>query len=236
MVELLWNPPPPPARGPKQRLTLDRVVAAAVAVADRLGAAELSMRRVAQELGVGVMSLYTYVPGRDELFELMVDRAWGGRALPDRDLPWRAQVEFHAHEAWRMYQEHPWLIWSNLWRMPLGPHVLDVQEDLYRAVLLTGLDERTVAQVAGLVEAQVFGAARSAVTDTSLSARTGVTADDYWASRAGFWSTYYSPQRYPAMTRIWTAGGFDGEYPGDPWQLGLRLLLDGVERLVAERT
>ncbi len=236
MVELLWNPPPPPARGPKQRLTLDRVVAAAVAVADRLGAAELSMRRVAQELGVGVMSLYTYVPGRDELFELMVDRAWGGRALPDRDLPWRAQVEFHAHEAWRMYQEHPWLIWSNLWRMPLGPHVLDVQEDLYRAVLLTGLDERTVAQVAGLVEAQVFGAARSAVTDTSLSARTGVTADDYWASRADFWSTYYSPERYPAMTRIWTAGGFDGEYPGDPWRLGLRLLLDGVERLAGERS
>jgi AcrR family transcriptional regulator len=236
MVELLWNPPPPPARGPRQRLTLDRVVSAGVAVADRHGAAELSMRRVAHELGVGVMSLYTYVPGRDELFELMIDRAWGGRALPDRGQPWRAQVEFHAHEAWQMYQRHPWLIWSNLWRMPLGPHVLDVQEDLYRAVLLTGLDECTVAQVAGLVEAQVFGAARSAVTDTSLSARTGVTPDDYWASRADFWSTYYSPERYPAMTRIWTAGGFDGEYPGDPWRLGLRLLLDGVERLAGERS
>ena len=52
--------------------------------------------------------------------------------------------------------------------MPLGPHVLDVQEDLYRALLLTGLDERTVAQVAGLVEAHVFGAARSAITDTSV--------------------------------------------------------------------
>jgi AcrR family transcriptional regulator len=231
MVELLWNPPPPPSRGPKQRLTLDEVVSAAITVAGRHGAGELSMRKVAQELGVGVMSLYTYVPGRDELFELMIDRAWGDRALPGRDLPWRAQVEFHAQQAWRMYQEHPWLVWSNLWRMPLGPHVLDVQEDLYRALLLTGLDERTVAQVAGLVEAQVFGAARSAVTDTSVSARTGVTADDYWESRAGFWTTYYSQERYPAMTRIWTAGGFDDEYPGAAWQLGLKLLLDGVERL-----
>lgn len=230
MVELLWNPPPPPTRGPKQRLTLDRVVAAGMAVADQYGAAELSMRKVAQELGVGAMSLYTYVPGRDELFELMIDRAWSARALPDRDLPWRVQVEFHAHEAWRMYQEHPWLIWSNLWRMPLGPHVLDVQEDLYRALLLTGLDERTVAQVAGLVEAQVFGAARSAVTDTSVSARTGVTTDDYWASRAGFWTTYYSQERYPAMTRLWEAGAFDDEPDGESWRLGLRLLLDGVER------
>jgi hypothetical protein len=64
-----------------------------------------------------------------------------------------------------------------------------------------------------------------------VSARTGVTADDYWASRAGFWTTYYSQERYPAMTRIWTAGGFDDEYPGAAWQLGLKLLLDGVERL-----
>lgn len=236
MVDLLWNPPPPPSRGPKQRLTLDRVVAAGIAVAGRFGATELSMRKVAQELGVGVMSLYTYVPGRDELFELMIDRAWGMRALPDRGLPWRAQVEFHAHQAWRMYQEHPWLIWSNLWRMPLGPHVLDVQEDLYRAVLLTGLGERTVAQIAGLVEGQVFGAARSAVTDTSVSGRTGVTADDYWESRAGFWTTYYSQERYPSMTRIWAAGGFDDEYPGTAWQLGLQLLLDGVERLAGARS
>ena len=233
MVDLLWNPRPPATRGPRQRLTLERVVSAAVAVADRDGVTELSMRRVAQELGVGTMSLYTYVPGRDELFELMIDRAWGLRELPDRGRPWRAQVEFHAHQAWRMYQEHPWLIASNLWRMPLGPHVLDVQEDLYRALLLTALDERTVAQIAGLVEAQVFGAARSAVTDTSVSARTGVSADDYWESRAGFWTTYYSPERYPSMTRIWTAGGFDDEYPGTSWQLGLQLLLDGVERLAA---
>ena len=235
MIELLWDPPPPSARGPRQRLTLDGVVAAGIAVARLHGAAELSMRKVAQELGVGVMSLYTYVPGRDELFELMIDRAWGGRGLPDRGLPWRAQVEFHAHQAWRMYSDHPWLIRSNLWRMPLGPHVLDVQEDLYRAVLASGLDERTAVRVASLVEAHVFGAARSAITDTGQSSRTGVTADDYWASRAGFWSTYYSAERFPTMTRLWEAGAFDAEPDGEGWRFGLRLLLDGVERLAAER-
>ena len=231
MVELLWNPPPPPTRGPKQRLTLDQVVAAGIAVAGRDGAGELSMRKVAQELGVGVMSLYTYVPGRDELFELMIDRAWGGRTLPDRNLPWRAQVELHAQDAWRMYHDHPWLVWSNLWRMPLGPHVLDVQEDLYRAVALSGVDEHTVARVTSLVEAQVFGAARSEITDTGQSARTGVTADAYWESRAGFWSTYYSAERFPTMTRLWEAGAFDAEPDGESWRFGLQLLLDGVERL-----
>ncbi|GAA1877333.1 TetR/AcrR family transcriptional regulator [Pseudonocardia ailaonensis] len=232
MIELLWNPPPPKTRGPKQRLTLDQVVTAAIEVAATLGIDELSMRKVAQHLGVGAMSLYTYVPGKDELFELMIDRAWGDRRLPDRALPWRAQVEFHAQEAWRMYETHPWLIRSNLWRMPLGPNVLDAQEDLYRAVALTGLPLSDVARIAGLVESQVFGAARSAVTDTSVASHTGVSQDAYWESRAGFWRTYYSFERFPTMTRIWESGGFDEEYSDAAWEFGLGLLLDGVERLI----
>lgn len=231
MIDLLWNPPPPPARGPKQKLSLDHVLTGAMEVAGTLGIDELSMRKVARHLGVGAMSLYTYVPGKDELFELMIDRAWADRALPGRDGTWREQVEFHAHQAWQMYQEHPWLIHANLWPMPLGPHVLDAQEDLYRAVALTGLDETTVGRVANLVESHVFGAARGAVTDTSVSARTGVTTDDYWESRAGFWTTYYTPERFPTMTRIWEKGGFDEEHPHTTWEFGLALVLDGVERL-----
>jgi AcrR family transcriptional regulator len=212
MIELLWNPPAPSGRGPRQRLTLDEVVTAATELARQGGGAELSMRGVAAQLGVGAMSLYTYVPGRDELFELMIDRAWSGRKLPDRGLGWRAQVEFHAHEAWRMYQDEPWLIHSNLWRMPLGPHVLDAQEDLYRAV--------------------VFGAARAIVTDTGVASRTGLTQDEYWESRAGFWGTYFSSERFPTMTTLWEAGGFD-DAVDTSWEFGLALILDGVERLMA---
>nr|WP_222132325.1 TetR/AcrR family transcriptional regulator C-terminal domain-containing protein [Pseudonocardia sp. C8] len=231
---MLWDPPPAPRRGPRQRLTLDQVVEAGMAVAARSVDA-LSMRKVAQELGVGTMSLYTYVPGRDELFELMIDRAWGERALPDRNLPWRAQAEFHAHEAWRMYREHPWLISSNLWRMPLGPHVLDVQEDLYRVVSLTGLDAATVVRTAGLIESHVFGAARAEITDTSVATRTGVSQDDYYSARAGFWGTHFREDRFPTMARLWHAGGFDAENPVGDWEFGLGLILDGIERLTAGR-
>ncbi|WP_249266306.1 MULTISPECIES: TetR/AcrR family transcriptional regulator [unclassified Pseudonocardia] len=230
MIELLWDPPAPPRRGPRQKLTLDRVVEAGMAVAAR-SVDELSMRKVAQELGVGAMSLYTYVPGRDELFELMVDRAWGTRELPARDLGWRAQAEFHAHEAWRMYRKHPWLISSNLWRMPLGPHVLDVQEDLYRAVSLAGLDPVTVVRSAGLIESHVFGAARAKITDTSVASRTGVDRDDHYATRAGFWGSYFSEERFPSMNRLWYAGGFDEEDADGDWEFGLGLILDGIERL-----
>ena len=233
MIDLLWDPPEPPARGPKQRLTLDQVIEAGMAVAAELGVDKLSMRNVAAQLGVGAMSLYTYVPGRDELFELMIDRAWSVRQMPDREAPWREQVEFHAREARAMYDRFPWLVRSNLWRMPLGPHVLDAQEDLYRAVDLTGLPPLDVARVAGLVEAHVFGAARSRITDTSVSSNTGVTADEYWESRSSFWGTYYSEERFPTMTALWNAKAFDQPIGDDGF--GLEILLDGVEALIERR-
>lgn len=237
MIDLLWNPPAPAARGPKQKLTLDQIVETAMAIAAQDGIDALSMRNVASALGVSAMSLYTYVPGRDELFELMIDRAWRDRTRPDRARGWREQVEFHAAQAWTMYQTHPWLVWSNLWRMPLGPNVLDAQEDLYRAFDLTGLNPHTVVKITGLVESHVFGAARSAIVDTRVSASTGVTPDEYWESRASFWGTYYSPERYPTMTKIWESGAFEVEFGTEADMLrGLALLLDGVALLVAQQS
>ncbi len=235
VLDLLWDPPPPSSRGPRQKLSLDQVVTTAMRIAAEDGVDGLSMRKVASALGVGAMSLYTYVPGRDELFELMIDRAWSDRAQPERALPWREQVLFHARQAWQMYQRHPWLIHSHLWRMPLGPHVLDAQEDLYRAALLSGLSARDVAKLTGLVEAHVFSTARSAITDTSVSARTGLTADEYWHSRASFWGTYYSGERFPSMTRLWYSGAFDGPQEAEQDMIdALELILDGVERGVEE--
>jgi AcrR family transcriptional regulator len=233
MVELLWDPPAPSTRGPKQKLTLDRVVEEALSLAAENGVEGLSMRSLAQRLGVGAMSLYTYVPGRDELFELMIDRAWAMREPADPAKPWREQLEFHARQAWAMYERYPWMIQANLWRMPLGPHVLDSQEDLYRATLQTGLPYADVVRVASLVESFVFGAARAQITDRAQAAQTGVSTDDYWESRSSFWATYYTPERFPSMTAIWEAGGFDEGNLDDPLGFGLQRLLDGIELLVS---
>ncbi len=232
MIELLWNPPAPGSRGPKQRLSLDQIISAAMEIAEKDGVEKLSMRALASRLGVGAMTIYTYVPGRDELFELMIDRAWSTRQAADPSLPWRRQIEAHAREAWAMYERFPWLIQSNLWRMPLGPNVLDIQEDLYRAASLTGLEPFDVARITSLVEAHVFGYARSKITDTSVSASTGVSADEYWDSRSSFWGTYYSRERFPTMTHLWEQKAFD-RGPEDNFEFGLALLLDGVELLIS---
>lgn len=230
MIELLWTRGSESTKGPKQRLSVDQIVNAAVELADRDGIDAISMRKVAAALSVGTMSLYTYVPGRDELFELMIDEAFGERELPDGQLDWRKQLEFHAEQAWQMYQRHPWLIWSNLWRMPLGPHVLDVEEDLYRIVRQLDFSAADATRIANLIESHVFAAARGSIVETRQSANTGVSSDDYWESRAGFWGTFFTEERFPNMTALWTEGGFDGDDSANgAYTFGLSVLLDGIE-------
>ncbi len=231
MIRLLWDPPAPSSRGPKQKISLEQIVQAGMDLSAEDGWEGLSMRKVAQRLGVGVMSLYTYVPGKEELFELMVDRAYGTRRLPDTTAPWRRQVELHAAEARSMYARFPWMLHANLWRTPLGPHVMDQQEDPYRAVLSSGLSKADTVRVTGAVEAHDFGVARGEITDAREASRTGISAGDYWDSRASFWGTYYSAERFPTMTAIWESGAFD-DPPSTGAEFGLARLLDGVELLI----
>nr|WP_244163695.1 TetR/AcrR family transcriptional regulator [Rhodococcus koreensis] len=76
-AELLWGSPDRPKRGPKPALSLERIVATAISMADAEGLATLSMQRLAEDLGFTKMSLYRYTPGKAELTALMLDAALG---------------------------------------------------------------------------------------------------------------------------------------------------------------
>lgn len=212
IIRLLWEPAaPPPHRGPKPRLALDEVIDAGVAIADTDALANLSMRKVAARLGVGAMSLYTYVPGRDELLELMVNRVHAELVPPDDGLTWRASVEHQVGERWRMYERHPWLLDLNTARLPVGPHVLDADEALYAALHRAGLRGTDVVSTSNLILWQLLGAARSQIIDSDQARRTGTSAEAYWDSRASFWTTYFDQERYPTMAAVWSSGGFDDD-------------------------
>lgn len=231
---LLWDPPPPPTRGRPARLTLDEVVAAGTAVAQEGGLEHLSMRKVAARLGVGAMSLYTYVPGRTELVDLMIDRAFGELDLPAPGGPWRPALARYADEHFALYQRHPWVLQTNLWRLPLAPHVLDAEECVLRLLLDAGLAPRQAVEIRSLVDSFVRGHARAVVAETVERAASGRTDDDYWDSMSSFWTDHFDPQRYPSMVRVWEAGGFDaGEAP---FRTSLDRLLDAVETAVRGST
>jgi AcrR family transcriptional regulator len=231
VVELLWAPPQQPSvRGPKPRISLADIVAAGVAIADAEGLAALSMRKVASRLGVGPMSLYTYVPGRSELVELMIDHVYGEHALPDRALPWQERVEAWARATWRVYNAHSWLLDYNMTRLPIGPHVLDVSEALYGALFAAGFAGAENVTISNLIQWQLVGAARYMISDADEARHTGVSAEAYWDSRASFWETYFDWQRYPTMAAIWEAGGFD-DPAGWDFERMLDRLLTGIEQL-----
>ena len=236
VIELLWNAAAEPVngRGPKPKIALAQIVQTGIELADADGLDALSMRKVAAQLGVGAMSLYTYLPGRSELVELMIDRAYAERELPDRSLGWRARVEQHARETWSLYLAHPWLLDHNLARLPVGPHVLDFEESLLAAIAAGGVPPARIFPISNVITWHLFGMARAQISDAEEARHTGVSAEAYYLSRNSFWVTYFDPARYPTMAAIHASGGFDDPENQD-FETMLARLLDAIELLVTPR-
>lgn len=241
-----------PARGRRPRLSVDRIVDAALAVADAEGLASMSMARVARELGVGTMSLYTHVPGKAELIDLMADAVMGRRALPGpadpaRPQGWRAQVELYAEQTLAVHRRHPWFAEISTVRPPLGPALMAQQEYLLAALRPSGLPARELFDAAHAIVTYVDAAARREVENESAERASGEAHDSWWAARECVWQEYFDPERYPTMNAVWTEGGYDraedagpgapeSADPGAPHTVsryGLRRLLDGLEQRIA---
>jgi AcrR family transcriptional regulator len=235
VIELLWNAAAEPVngRGPKPKIALAQIVQTGIELADADGLDALSMRKVAAQLGVGAMSLYTYLPGRSELVELMIDRAYAERELPDRSLGWRARVEQHARETWSLYLAHPWLLDHNLARLPVGPHVLDFEESLLAAIAAGGVPPARIFPISNVITWHLFGMARAQISDAEEARHTGVSAEAYWTARNSFWGTYFDSARYPTMRAIWDAGGFD-DPDAQNFDQVLARLMQAVELLVTQ--
>ena len=208
-LALLWDPPVASNRGRPARLSIDTVVQAGLAVAAADGLDALTMRRVAKQIGVGAMSLYTYVPGRAELIDLMIDRAYAELSLPTPDMDFRPAFTQWARQHWNMYVHHPWLLHTNRSRSPLAPHVLDAEEAGLRCLICAGMDPLEVERTMHLITDALQGAVRAAITEASDGTATGMNSEQYWQSMSGFWEDYFDAERYPIMTQVWLAGGFE---------------------------
>jgi AcrR family transcriptional regulator len=232
-IALLWRKPPEPKLGRKPKVSVGQIVTAAIVVADGEGFGAMSMARVAQELGVGTMSLYTHVPGKTELIDLMVDRV-----LQERNLvaagTWRDRVKHYADRTRAVYHAHPWMRDVSMVRPPLGPGLMDGEEFVLAALTDSGLEPKqaTVAHVA--IEGFVHGAAASEVDDQQLEEATGESGDSWWRARQMFWDDYFDVERYPVMTSLWHARAYDiegtlADSVRRAFDYGLDKLLDGIE-------
>ena len=233
-LELLWRTHEPPTRGPKPRLDLDQIVRAAMDVADAEGLGTLSMRKVAERLGVGTMSLYTYVPGKSELLDLMLDQAVAG-ANELGDGTWRERVERIAHENWWRYHRHPWLLEITMVRPVLGPNVIARYDHELAALDGIGLTDVEMDAVVSLLAGHVEGAARRALESAHAERLTGINDEDWWAARAPLLEKLLDPERFPTAVRVGAAAGeeHNAAYaPEHSFEFGLSRILDGVQALV----
>ncbi|WP_113700816.1 TetR/AcrR family transcriptional regulator [Nonomuraea lactucae] len=227
--------------GPKPALTVGMIVDAAIAVADEQGMAALSMRAVGERLGRTAMALYTYVPGKGELLDLMYDQAYA--ELPARyDLEegWRAAVTSWAEDACELYLRHPWMLQVSQARPVLGPNEYAVLDTLLRLLRATGLGRDALRGVVGTLFHFVRGAAATIAESREAESATGVGDEEWWLDRAGLLKEVAPDfaDRFPAVAwlesepspRPADATGPYLEYAARRmFRAGLGLVLDGVE-------
>ncbi|WP_282781351.1 MULTISPECIES: TetR/AcrR family transcriptional regulator [unclassified Nocardia] len=230
-LELLWNTGPRPSRGPKPGLTLDRIVEAAIHVADAEGLDAVTMRRVATELGTGTMTLYRYLPGKAELLDLMLDRVQDPQfdGLPEPEAGWRAALEAVAYSTLALYQRHPWLIQVNQSRPVMGPSAVEGMERILARIKPMGLPDRELISVVLLIDNYVVGAARTQLYAQEAELRTGMTDLEFWEAQAPALNQAMATGRYPILAGMGD-NTFDPSYDHFGW--GLRRVLDGLERTV----
>jgi AcrR family transcriptional regulator len=232
-MELLWGTKPPPSRGRKPGMTVERIVAAAIAIADADGMDALSMRRVADALDVGTMSLYRYLPGKTELCELMLDTVMGEGGLPEPDPDgWRASVEAFARQSLAGYRRHPWLLEASLSRGLMGPNQTAVLDALLRTIAGIGLTGGQMMAVVGLVLSYVRGQARQLAETARTEQRSGVSDEQFWRDFAPLLDPHLDADRFPTLASLWRDENFGGE---DEFEFGLARVLDGIEAFVANR-
>lgn len=238
-IALLWGLAGAGRRGPKPSRSVDEVIQAAIGIADTEGLSALSMRRVAEALGLSPMSLYTYVPSKAELVDLMLDRVSVEIAGPGPALvSWRDKLEHLARERWAMAQRHPWIMQVGTHRPPLGPNILAGFEATLQALDGIGLSDQEMQLVSGLMINYVRGAVRAALEAREVAEKTGVTDEQWWAENAELLQGLIEPDRYPTTVRVSASHKAD---PGivldlqQSFEFGLQRALDGVEMFIAGR-
>lgn len=223
---------PPDEPGP--HLNRERIVRAAIDLADRHGAEAVSMRRTATHLQAGVMSLYRYVSGREELIELIVDAVFGAHPLPEPGPEgWRAKLELSARREWEIYQAHPWVpqLVAATTRPPLAPNLMAYTDWRMRAVDGHGLDFATLTQVAIMIGTYLQSAAMPLAYERRAARATRQSRQEWVDARQETIRRALASARLPMVSRFSTEA-YDASEPERIFEFGLQRMLDGIAALL----
>lgn len=222
----VWDRPDPPTR--PVPLDRERIVAAAVALADEGGLEAVSLRKVAARLGAGPMRLYGYISTKEELFDLMVDEVHAEILPEEQPGGWREALRILAHRTRQAALRHEWLADLLGGRPTLGPNGLAVAEATLAA--FDGLDDLddldTVMRAVETVSAYFTGAIRREIANLRAERATGLSEHDWQRASGPHVTRMLATGRFPALAKaVYEGTDVDAEAS---FATGLDWVLDAV--------
>ncbi|MDT7843361.1 TetR/AcrR family transcriptional regulator C-terminal domain-containing protein [Streptomyces justiciae] len=217
--------------------TREVVIRAAIRLADRYGLNALTMRRLAADLEVGPMSLYRYIPDKEELLRLMADVAFGEEELPEPGPPgWRAKLELAARLQWRVYRRHPWLptiMHNSLVRPPAVFSGIRMVDWELRALDGLGLSRHDMLHTVLALDGYVGGIAASNALEVQAEHDTGVTGQQRIAAERALHAEIFGSGRFQVLAACIPTDATTTADLDEVFEFGLRHQLDGIAAMVA---
>ena len=217
---------------PQKRTPLnrERVLHAAIALADERGAHELTMRKLAKGLGVEAMSLYNHVASKDDLLDGMVEIVFGEIEAPTPGGEWKAELRKRAVSAREALNRHPWAIGEMEGRGAHGPNNLRLREAVLGCLRTAGFSVAMTVHASSVQDAYIYGFAlqqrdMSPETPEDFAAVAQQQMRDYAAALEG----------HPHLIEV--VGGYVAESGYDyeaEFLFGLDVILDRLEQLLDE--
>ncbi|MCF2526946.1 TetR/AcrR family transcriptional regulator [Yinghuangia soli] len=203
-------------------LSRERVIRTAIAVADEKGSAALSMRAIAEPLGVEAMSLYHHVGGREEILDGMVDAVFEEIELPPQDTDWKTALRRRTESARAALRRHPWAIGLMDSRKRPGPATLRHHDAVLGTLRASGFSVPMAAHAFSLLDSYLYG---FVLQELSLpfdgSAELEEVADGILREMPA--------DAYPHLTELAVEHALKPGYDyGDEFAFGLALILDAL--------
>lgn len=216
--------------GKPRTLTRERVLAAAVALADKRGLQELTMRNLAKELGVEAMSLYNHVANKNDLLDGMIELVFREIEPPTPGGDWKAELRGRAVSTRAALLRHRWAVGEMEGRTSHGPASMKVHDAVLGCLRAAGFSIEMTVHAMSVQDAYIYG---FALQQTDMSSQ---TAEDFAAVAQRQMVDYADVLAdYPHLVEV--VGGYVAKAGYDydrEFLFGLDVILDGLERLLGE--
>jgi AcrR family transcriptional regulator len=233
---LLHEAPPRGRRAPT--LSRDEIVDAAIAIADSDGAEAISMRKIAQVLRAGAMSLYWHVASKERLLELMLDTLMGEIQVPEPTGDWRADLQAQARSTREMLLRHRWVMDFIAARPAFGPNTLRMTDRSLAALDNVRIDTATAVNILQAVSTYVSGAVLREFQELRAQReqeRMGIDEQDFSDGLAAWRRKLAATGQFDHFLRI-LSDNVDpdaAETRNERFEFGLECMLDGIAAKLA---